>query len=76
MSTSQLYAADHAAAIADLIAWGELTGRPLPYPPEVIVRMESIGQVVDLADGSISWAADDRIVATAAGLALVAEVRQ
>ena len=55
-------------AIQDLRDWSLLTGRPLPYPPEVIVRMEAIGQVVDLVDGFISWVnPEERIEATAAG---------
>ena len=43
---------------AELDAWAALTGRPLPYPAATIASLEALGFVVDLADGSISPAAE------------------
>lgn len=44
--------------IAELRDWSVITCRPLPYTPEVIADLEGLGFVVDLADGSVSQAAD------------------
>ena len=44
--------------ITELRDWAVITGQPLPYAAEVIADLEERGFCVDLADGSVSWAAD------------------
>lgn len=65
--------------LQDLHDWSCLTGQPLPYPAATIVWLEAHGFVVDLVDGSATLSMsgavqNERIAATAAGLALVREV--
>ena len=44
--------------IEELRDWSTITGRQLPYLAETIADLEERGFCVDLADGSVSWAAD------------------
>ena len=64
---------------AELDAWATLTGRPLPYPAATIASLEALGFVVDLADGSISPAAellDQPVALTPAGWAAYRAIQQ
>lgn len=47
-------------ARADLIAWAQETGRPLPLDIDAILRLEEHGHVVDLNSGRILLHAADR----------------
>ena len=44
--------------VDELKDWAIVTGRPLPYPAEMIAEYEARGFVVDLTDGSICDAED------------------
>ena len=64
---------------AELDAWATLTGCPLPYPAATIASLEALGFVVDLADGSISPAAellDQPVALTPAGWAAYRAIQQ
>ena len=50
--------AEKQTIVDELKDWAIITGRPLPYPAEIIAQYEARGFVVDLADGSISDAED------------------
>jgi hypothetical protein len=39
--------------IAELVELAEAEGLTLPYPPEMIIRMEDAGTVVDLHTGAV-----------------------
>lgn len=43
----------HDKRVADLVALAITEGLTLPYPPEVIARLEDSGAVVDLVTGAV-----------------------
>lgn len=45
--------------ITELLAMAEAEGLRLPYPPDVIVRLEDKGAVVDLVTGAVIVAGAD-----------------
>ena len=45
--------------VDELRAGSDLTGQPLPMHPCSIVLLESMGAVVDLVDGSVTFGAAD-----------------
>ena len=45
--------------ITELLALAEAEGLSLPYPPDVIVRLEDSGAVVDLVTGAVIVAGAD-----------------
>ncbi len=47
---------------ADLRAWSELTGRPLPMPADQIVALELAGHVVDLMTGEVTKPQDPPVI--------------
>ena len=47
---------------ADLRAWSELTGRPLPMPADQIVALELRGRVVDLYTGEVTKPQDPPVI--------------
>jgi hypothetical protein len=48
------------ARIGELLNLAEGEGLTLPYPPELILRLEEAGHVVDLATGEILLGEGDR----------------
>jgi len=46
--------------VRELTKWAEKEGKKLPYPPEVIARIEELGATVDLETGRITLSEDDR----------------
>ena len=49
---------NHDPRIAELIELAQAEGLTLPYPPEIIIRMEDAGNVVDLTTGAIEISGD------------------
>ena len=47
---------------ADLRAWSELTGRPLPMPADQIIALELRGRVVDLHTGEVTQPQDPPVI--------------
>ena len=47
---------------ADLRAWSELTGRPLPMHPDQIIALELRGRVVDLHTGEVTQPQDPPVI--------------
>ena len=47
---------------ADLRAWAELTGRPLPMPADQIIALELRGHVVDLYTGEATKPQDPPVI--------------
>lgn len=72
---SEVKKVDKQAVIAELRDWELITGRQLPCAAEVIAGLEERGFCVDLANGSVFWAADvldTRVTLTEAGWAAYA----